>query len=97
MTYSMYVYICTVRLAHPVTEILLQPGGSEATLLVPSKLGGRRSVHGSQLVRIYVYLTHHDLVLTLFTEDALRAVHFLVCTFHTFSINCCSHALVLLP
>ena len=37
----------TVRLAHPVTEILLQPGGSEAMGLAPSKSGRRRSVHGS--------------------------------------------------
>ena len=37
----------TVRLANPVTEILLQPGGSEATRLAPSKPVGRRSVHGS--------------------------------------------------
>ena len=36
-----------VRLAHPVTEILLQPGGSEATRLAPIKPGGRRIVHGS--------------------------------------------------
>ena len=47
------------------------------------------------MVKTYVYLTH-DLVLTLLTEDAVCAVHFLVCTFHTFSKNCCSHALVLL-
>ena len=41
----------TLRLANPVTEILLQPGGSEATRLAPSKPGGRRSVHVKDLSR----------------------------------------------
>ena len=45
-TLLIYIYIYTVRVAHSVTEILLQPGGSEATRLAPSKPGGRRSVHG---------------------------------------------------
>ena len=42
-----FCILITLRLPHPVTEILLQPGGSEATRLAPSKPGGRRSVHGS--------------------------------------------------
>ena len=68
--------INTVRLAHPVTEILLQPGGSEATRLAPSKPGGRRVFTEVNWLKLGYILQHHDLVLTLLTEDAVCAVPF---------------------